>query len=126
MVARSKKINKRQALDDSAIAWLAGEQRKDFFQFKPVAELESLFEEFGDHEAMFYRRGMLRPITVEELEANEESWLNSGESDEYGRDSYFIHANYSDEEKTALWNERGDKTRYEWRAGMKRPAPTES
>jgi len=58
---------------------------------------------------MFWRREMMLPITREELEANEEAWLDSGESDEYGSCSYFIHRFYTDDEKQALWDERGDK-----------------
>ena len=42
---------------------------------------------------------------------------NSGEHDEYGMQSFFIGKHYSDEEKQALWDERGDKKRFRWQAG---------
>jgi hypothetical protein len=82
MAIRVRNLNKRQALSSNTQAWLRGDESCGFFKFKPVAELEALFEEHGDHDAMFYRGGMLRPITVEKLEAFEDSWLDSGESDE--------------------------------------------
>jgi hypothetical protein len=55
------------------------------------------------------------------LQARKDAWLNSGESDEYGVCSFFIHKHYTDDEKAALWNERGDKSRFQWQAGMRRP-----
>jgi hypothetical protein len=57
----------------------------------------------------FWRSRYCLPITREELEANEEAWLNSGESGEYGSCSYFICTHYTDNEKAALWEERRDK-----------------
>jgi hypothetical protein len=54
-------------------------------------------------------KSLLPSITREELEANEEAWLNSGESGEYGSCSYFICTHYTDNEKAALWEERRDK-----------------
>ena len=64
---------------------------------------------------------MRLPITRGELEANEDAWLNSGESDEYGSCSYFIDKHYTDDEKQALWNERCDKKRFCWQPGMLQP-----
>jgi hypothetical protein len=100
-----RNFTRRQSLDESAISCLAGEKRNDFFRFKPVAELEALFEEYDNHNAMFYRRGMLRPITLETLEAFGDAWLNSGDDDEYGAASYFIDAHYTPTEKAALFKE---------------------
>jgi len=48
--------------------------------FKPQDELEALWEEYGDKDNMFWRSRYCLPITREELEANEDAWLNSGES----------------------------------------------
>ena len=64
---------------------------------------------------------MMLPITREELEANEDAWLNSGESDEYDSSSFFIHKHYSDAEKQELWSARENGKRYQWRPGMRRP-----
>jgi vacuolar-type H+-ATPase subunit C/Vma6 len=55
---------------------------------------------------MFSNRGMMLPLTREELEANEDAWLESGESDQYGACSFFIHKHYTDDEKQALFSER--------------------
>jgi hypothetical protein len=33
------------------------------------------------------------------MELREDAWLNSGESDEYGLYGYFIHRDYTDDEK---------------------------
>jgi hypothetical protein len=92
-----------------------------FFEFKLNDELEALWLEQGDEENFFWRIGMARPVTLEKLEASENEWLNSGESDEYGTRSYFISKYYSDEEKQELWNERGNKKRFRWRPGLRQP-----
>jgi hypothetical protein len=119
---RKRNLKKRAStLDSNAQAWLRGEPC-GFFKFKSQDELEALWNAYGDADSMFWRRGMMLPITREELEANEDAWINSGAADEYGASSYFTDAHYTDDEKAALWNERGDKTRYDWRAGMRRPA----
>jgi hypothetical protein len=72
---------------------------------------------------MFWRRDMSLPITLEKLAAFEDAWLGSGEDDQYGMQSFFIHKYYSDEEKQTLWAERGDKSLYRWREGMRKPEP---
>jgi hypothetical protein len=92
-----------------------------FFQFKSQDELSALWAEHGDSNSMFWRSRYCLPITVEELGEHEEAWLNSGESDEYGSRSYFIDRHYTDEERQTLWSERGDKTRFHWRPGMRAP-----
>jgi len=122
MAVRAKKLSKKTALSQTAQSWLAG-KKSGFFQFKRDDELGALWRDYGDGDNMFWRREMMLPITREELEANEEAWLDSGESDEYGSCSYFIHLFYADDEKQALWDERGDKKRFNWRPGMRGPEP---
>ncbi len=123
MPIRKRTLSRRQALDSNAQAWLRGEPC-GFFMFKPQDELEALWEEYGDKDNMFWRSRYCLPITREELEANEDAWLNSGESDEYGSCSYFIDKYYTDEEKQTLWS-RGDKKRFHWRPGMRGPESIE-
>ncbi|KRQ16720.1 hypothetical protein AOQ71_04600 [Bradyrhizobium manausense] len=60
MPVRKRKLNKRQTLSASAQAWLRGEPC-GFFAYKNADELEALWNEHGDKEAMFWQRGMLRP-----------------------------------------------------------------
>jgi hypothetical protein len=57
------------------------------------------------------------------LAAFEDAWLGSGEDEQYGMQSFFIHKYYSDEEKQTLWAERGDKSLYRWRERMRKPEP---
>jgi hypothetical protein len=115
---RNKK--RRDALTANAQSWLRGEPC-GFYQFKHDDELEAVWREYGDGDSMFWRRDMGLPITLEDLESREESWLASGEGDKYGGESYFIYRYFSDEEKQTLWNERGDKTRFQWVPGMRKP-----
>ncbi|MCA6112188.1 hypothetical protein [Bradyrhizobium cenepequi] len=89
--------------------------------FRPDDELEALWNEHGYPDSMFWRRDMLRPITLDALEAIESAWLNSGETDEYGSYSYFVYRFYSDDEKQNLWNEQARKRDFCWRLGMRRP-----
>jgi hypothetical protein len=86
-------------------------------------ELQPIWDQHGDTDSMFWRRDMRRPITREDLESHEDAWLASGESDEYGMQSFFIDKHYSDHEKQALWDERGDKKRFQWQHGKRRPEP---
>lgn len=90
-------------------------------QFKPDEELAALFEEHGDTDSMWWCRDLARPITLETLEAFEDGWLSSGESDECGMRSYFIAKHYSDDEKQTLWAERGDKSLYRYLQGARKP-----
>ncbi|MFB9265585.1 hypothetical protein ACFFWD_20925 [Bradyrhizobium erythrophlei] len=86
--------------------------------FKHLDELEALWNQHGDESSMFWRRSMkLVPITLADLKEHEDAWLNSGESDEYGASSFFINKQYSDAEKTAPWEKRGDKKRFALAAG---------
>ena len=101
MAIRAKKLNKRAAVSEAARLWLDG-QPCGFFKFKHQDELASLFEDHGDSESMYWHRGMSLPITREDLESREDAWLNSGEDDPYGSNSYFVDKYYSDEEKAAL------------------------
>lgn len=116
-----RKHNSRQGLSSDARLWLDGKP-SGFYEFKHTDELEALWNEYPD-EKMFWRPTMSQPITHEALAANEDGWLASGTDDEYGANSYFIAKNYSDEEKQELWDERGDKSRYQWKPGMRRPEP---
>jgi hypothetical protein len=123
VAARKRNIKKRlTTLDSDAQKWLEG-QPCGFFKFKHDDELAALFEEHGDTDSMFWRRGMSLPITLEDLESREAAWLGSGDNDEYGFNSYFIDKHYSDEQKKELWESRGDKKRFQWRHGMRRPEP---
>jgi hypothetical protein len=47
-----------------------------------------------------------------------------GERGQYGGPETYIEEQYNDSEKAALWNERGDETRFKWQAGKRRPEPT--
>jgi hypothetical protein len=89
MPIRRRNLSRRQHLDSDAQAWLDGRECH-FFQFKPDDELAAIWQEHGDSETMYWTRGMSLPITLEELKANESAWLNSGEHDEYGMQSFFI------------------------------------
>jgi hypothetical protein len=112
MPIRKRNLSRRQALDSNAQAWLAGKPC-GFFMFKSQGELQQLFDEYGDHENMFWRSRYCLPITLEKLEEYEDLWLNANSS--------FITSQYSDDEKQALWDERGDKKRFRWKQGMCRP-----
>ena len=119
---RRSNFQRRQTLDSNVQARLRG-ARGGFTQFKPEAEREALWNEHGDDNAMFYRRGMSHPIPIEDAEAEEQCWLDSGQNDEYGLSHFFIHKHYSDEEKQALWDDRGDLRRFYWKPGMRQPEP---
>ena len=80
MAIRSRNLNKRQALSNDAQKWLAGDKSAGMFAFQHDDVLGALFAEHGT-DSMFWRRGMRRPITLEELEANEDAWLCSGDDD---------------------------------------------
>lgn len=120
MPVRKRNLSRRSALDSDAQAWLQGE-KSGFFEFKPREELATLWEEYGDTSAMFYRCGMTHPISREQLTANENAWLASGADDEYGANSYFIATIYTDDEKQSLWSKRGDNESFRWESGMRRP-----
>ena len=83
-------LSKKTALSDSAQAWLRSDKTCGFFKFKPQAELAALWQEHGDLDSMFCDRDMMLPIAREELEANEDAWLNRGEFDEYDTSNFFI------------------------------------
>jgi hypothetical protein len=125
MPIRKRNLSRRASLASNAQAWLDGREC-GFFEFKPDDELESLWSEHGDDGSFFWRRHMSLPIPLEALEAFEDAWLGSADDDEYGRNSHFVVKHYDDREKQALWNERGDKTRFRWRLGMIRPEPFSS
>jgi hypothetical protein len=101
MAVRARKLNNRQALTSAARDWLDGKQC-GFFRSKSQDELSSSCAEHGNDDDMFWRSRYCLPITRETLEEHENSWLASGEGDEYGRASCFIDAHYSDDEKSAL------------------------
>jgi hypothetical protein len=123
MLKRARKLKKKQELDATAQAWLAGDPACGLFQFKSDQQLETVWREYGDDNAMFWRPGMMLPIPIEDAEAEEQRWLDSGHADEYGRESYFIHTYYTDKEKQALYEDRGDKKNFYWRRGMRGPEP---
>jgi hypothetical protein len=116
MAVRANKLNKRQALDSDAHAWLRGEPC-GFFKFQNDDALEAVWNEYGDDDSMFWR------ISLEKLEAFEDAWLESGEDDEYGFNSFFVYKYYSDDEKRKLWTDRGNKSLYRWSLGMRKPEP---
>jgi hypothetical protein len=120
LAQRKRNISRRAALSSDARAWLRGE-KCGFFEFQNDDALEAVWNEYGDDEAFFWRRDMSLPITLEKLEAVEDAWLNSGEDDEYGFNSFFIAKHYSDEEKQTLWHSRGNKKRFRWSRGMWKP-----
>jgi hypothetical protein len=122
MAIRAKKLNKRQALDSNAQAWLRGEEC-GFFKFKHNDDLETVWREYGDDSKMFYRRGQRLPITLEDLEERENAWLGTGKGSEYGGESFFVFQHYNDDEKQSLWESRGDKDSFRWTPGMYRPLP---
>src|ERR1700687_6172945 len=104
MPIRKRNITRRASLDSNAQAWLDGRCRESgFYQFKPDAELEALWAEHGDTDTMFWRRDMSLPITLEDLEARVEAWLDAGEDDKYGFSSYFVNKHYAANEKLKLW-----------------------
>ena len=110
---------RRAALGSDAQGWLRAD-KCGFLRFKHDDELEALFEAHGDG-STFWRRGMMLPVTLEELEPNEEAWLNSGDTSDYDAHSFFIHRFYNDDEKQTLWDERGDDKRFKWQSGMRKP-----
>jgi hypothetical protein len=124
MVARAKRNNKRQALTKAARDWLDGKPC-GFFKFKSQDELAALWAEHGDEDNMFWRSRYCLPITSEELEAREESWLNAADEEVHYRSlaTSFINNNYTEDERQALWDELGDKSRFRFRRGMVWPAP---
>jgi len=63
MPIRQRNLNKRQALGANAQAWLRGDRENCsvFFRLKPNDELEALWKEYGDKEAMYWQRGMRLP-----------------------------------------------------------------
>jgi hypothetical protein len=62
MPIRQRNLNKRQALGANAQAWLRGDRENCsvFFRLKPNDELEALWKEYGDKEAMY----LLIPLDV--------------------------------------------------------------
>jgi len=84
--------------------------------FKHQDELQALWEEYGDKDNMFWRSRYRLPITRAELEEHEEAWLN-------GSCGYLIDRHFTDDEKRALWSERGEKKQFHWQPGMRRPEP---
>jgi hypothetical protein len=78
---------------------VARRQVMRLFSIPPRRQLAALWNEHGGSDSMYWDRGRILPITSEALDAHEDSWINSGDSDEYGAASYFIDAHYSDEEK---------------------------
>jgi hypothetical protein len=128
MPRKIRNNKRRDALTAEAQAWVRGDKSCGFYQFKHDDELEAVWLEYGDTETMFWRRDMSLPITLEDLEENEDAleenedaWLGSGEDDKYGGYSFFVYRYYTDDEKQALWNERGDKKRFRWQPDMRRP-----
>jgi hypothetical protein len=119
---RNKK--RRDALTSDARCWLEGKSC-GFFEFKHDDELFPLWENYGDTENFFWRPGVGRPMPIEDLEAFEELWLNAGDDDDFGGNSFFIYRHYSNSEKLALFESRGDKESYYYRQGMRRPEAVE-
>jgi hypothetical protein len=120
-----KRSNRTSGLSADEQAWLRGEKVGGFFEFNNDGDLDALFYEHGDSKTMFWRSDMFRPITLDDLKAEEDGWLNSGESDKYGFNSYFVFKYYSDAEKQTLWNKRGNKKQFRWNPGMRKPEAIE-
>jgi hypothetical protein len=123
MPIRKRNLSRRSSLDSNAQAWLRGDE-SGFFMFKPIEELETLWNEYGD-ESMFWRRILAHPISRKELAAHEGAWLNSGTDDEYGMCSFFINQCYDDDEKQSLWASCGNHEAFHWKPSMRRPEPIE-
>jgi hypothetical protein len=100
MVARAKRNNKRQPLTPDARAWLDGKPC-GLFKFKSQDELAALWAEHGEEDNMFWRSRYCLPITREELEAREESWLTATDAQVHYRSlaASFINSNYTDDER---------------------------
>ena len=111
-----KRSKSRQGLSSNERAWLDGDAKTSGFQqFKPDDELSALFESYGDKSKMWWRPDMPVPITLEELSASEASWCEDGGS------AYVVYRYFSDDEKAALFKERGDKKRFRWDSPLRRP-----
>jgi hypothetical protein len=107
VMAIKKRLDKRRvAIGDEALAWLDGEEVGGFFELGRDNELEALWLEHGDDSKLFWRRGMFRPITKQDLKAEEDGWLLSAVDDRYQLKSYFVFCLYTDDEKRTLWDER--------------------
>ncbi len=60
MPVRKRNLTRRAALSENARAWLDGKPC-GFFKYKPSDELAVLWEQYGDHEALFWEPGMSLP-----------------------------------------------------------------
>jgi hypothetical protein len=61
---RRGNFTKRQTLSANSQAWLSGDSNCGFFKFKHADELETIWEEYGDHETMHWKRGMRLPLPI--------------------------------------------------------------
>jgi hypothetical protein len=124
MALRKRNLQKRAStLDSNAQAWLRGDKSCGLFKFKPQGEFEELWSAYGDDANMFWRSRYCLPITREELEAREGSWLNAADVQVHYRSlaASFINSNYADDEREELWEERGDDSRFQFERGMMWP-----
>jgi len=136
-MATKKSSNKKASnLTTTQIRWLNGEylladagasSSETMQALSLIANIggkaETLWLAHGDPDKFFWKKGMRSsPITREELEDHEARWLTP-DNDEYGRDSFFVHHYYDDNEKTALWRDFGDKEQYHWETCLRRPIP---
>jgi hypothetical protein len=123
MVARAKRNNKRQALTPEARAWLDGKPC-GLFKFKSQDELAALWAEHGEEDNMFWRSRYCLPITREELEAREESWLTATDA-RFTIDRWRLVSSTATIPTTSGKNfeERGDESRFQFERGMMWPMP---
>jgi hypothetical protein len=135
---KRKSKNSRAGVSDIQVAWLNGEW---LLGNNPLTQdpagtaqalalmsgigSEALWSAHGDDSKFFWRPGLDQPITREDLERHEASWLESGEGDNdpYGGDSRFIFTYYTSDERQTLWNEFGNKELYHWEPILRRPIP---
>ena len=69
MPIRKRNLSRRQALDSNAQAWLRGEPC-GFFKYKSQEELQKVWDEFGDHENMFWESRYCLPAKRENTTAD--------------------------------------------------------
>jgi hypothetical protein len=58
MPVRQRKLNKKQALESDARAWLRGEEENVLFRGKPTEELSRLWDEYGEKEKFHWDESM--------------------------------------------------------------------
>jgi hypothetical protein len=60
-----KRGTSRSGLDEDEAIWVSGvDDKRSFVPFMPNEHLQHLWDQFGDHDAMYWQPGMLFPMPL--------------------------------------------------------------